>query len=132
MMTIWVWLAFIGGAWVHILYRANIKVKGPDQSITTYRAYFFFYGPVLLFRATIGGALYWMTFDPDLFANILRLMGWSTLSTIPALFPHTGVVALIAGLSIDSVLDFIAQKIPWFQNFLPPLTLTPNQEMRKS
>ena len=128
---IFLWSCFIVGAWLHILSKAFTKVHGPDQSINSYPAYFGYYWPVLLFRAGVGGALYWATFDPDFFANLLRLAGWSSLSIFPALFPHSAKVAFMVGLSIDSVLDTIAQHVAYFQNFLPPMTLVnPNLARR--
>jgi hypothetical protein len=120
---VWLWGWFIVGAWAHMFKRAYLKVTGPDHSVTTYTEYFDYFWPLLLFRAICGAALYGLTFYPDTFANVVRLMGWSSLGTIPSLFPHIWVVALVAGLSVDSLLDFISTKIPFLGGFIPPFTL---------
>lgn len=121
---VWLWFWFIGGESLNVLKRAYFKVSGADPAITTYKAYIVKYWPALVFRGVFGAGLYWLTFYPDAFSKIASIVHWN--ASIPSL-PQIAPVALFTGIGIDSILDFIASKIPLLQGQIPPLNGKPQQ-----
>jgi hypothetical protein len=116
MHMLWLWGWYIVGGLAGMFKRAYFKVEGPDTAVPTYRAYFGRYWPPLLFRALAGAAVYWLTFTPELLSSIIK---WVGLNYEVPVLPGYGVVALIAGLAIDSVLDMITTKVPGLQGQIP-------------
>lgn len=115
---LWLWLWFAVGEMMYVLKRAYFMVKGPSPTVTSYGTFFADFWPALIVRGMAGATIYWLTFYPDLIAKIASWVGLT--SPIPQL-PQIGVVALLAGLSADAVLDMLIAKIPFLGSWLPTI-----------
>lgn len=124
---VWVWFWFLFGMIIYMLKRAYYLVTGPNPVANNYRDFFARCWIPLLVRSVIDSAIFWLLFYPDLFNPIVAKVGFSFQLHSP--IPEFGVVGLLAGLSMDSVVDFAVTKIPllkdWLPQMPPPLKAAP-------
>lgn len=119
---IWLWLWFVIGMVVYVLKRAYYLVTGPNPVANSYPEFFRKCWIPLLVRFVVDSGIYWLTFYPDLLngaLSILSRFGWNVQLHSP--IPQYAVVALFAGLSIDSLVDFAVTKIPGIRDWLPQM-----------
>lgn len=114
------WLFFILGMSVYMLKRAYYLVKGPNPVANTYRQFIEVCWIPLLVRAVVDSCVFWFMFYPDILNPVISKLGlvWqlhSPMSDMP--WP----VALLAGLAMDSVVDFAVTKIPYVKDWLPQM-----------
>ena len=116
---VWLWLWFVVGAVVYMLKRMYYLVTGPNPVANSYKEFWIKCWIPLLVRFVIDSGVYWLTFYPDVFNAAIKGMGFSFQLHSPV--PQFGVVALFAGLSVDSIVDFAVTKIPYIKDWLPQM-----------
>lgn len=102
-----------------MLKRAYYLVTGPNPVANTYTEFIQKCWIPLLVRAVADSGIYWLTFYPDLFNAAIKGVGFTFQLHSP--IPEFGVVALFAGLFVDSVIDFAVTKIPYVKDWLPQM-----------
>jgi hypothetical protein len=109
------WLCFALGQATHILKRAGMAVRSPQNALRTRREYLRLHWDVLAVRALLSAALFWLLEGrPDLLAALPAIFG-----APPAELPLTGATALILGYFADSVMDWLVSRVPALQKELP-------------
>lgn len=116
---VWVWFWFLFGMFIYMLKRAYYLVTGPNPVATNYPEFIQRCWIPLLVRAVVDSSIYWLTFYPDVFNDLLNRVGISWQMHSP--LPEMGVVALIAGMSVDSIVDFAVSKVPYVKDWLPQM-----------
>lgn len=116
---VWVWGWFLFGMIIYMLKRAYYLVTGPNPVANSYKEFFVKCWIPLLVRMVMDSGIYWLTFYPDIFNQLISKVGFNFQLHSP--IPEYGVVGLLAGLSIDSVVDFAVTKIPYIKDWLPQM-----------
>jgi hypothetical protein len=116
---LWLWLWFLFGMFVYMLKRAYYLVTGPNPVANSYGQFVQRCWIPLFVRSVLDSGIYWLSFYPELFNQALTQMGisWQLHSAIP----QAGVVALFAGLFVDSVVDFLVSKVPYIKDWMPQM-----------
>lgn len=116
---VWLWFWFLVGMSVYMLKRAYYLVTGPNPVATNYTQFINRCWIPLLVRAVLDSGIYWLSFYPDILNSILSYFGVSF--QLHSAIPEFGVVALFAGLFVDSTVDFAVTKIPYVKDWLPQM-----------
>ena len=133
--TIWLYLWFYVGMFLYIMKRAYYLVTGPNPIASSYGEFFSRCWIPLLFRAAINGGIFAATFNAQLVAKGLTLMGWSNWADAVGLITQFAPVAFFFGVTSDVFTDMAISKIGWLKEFLPQMpgpipTPVPTPEQR--
>ena len=122
---LWLWLWFLIGISLFMLKRAYWGVYGPNPIGTSYANFFVRAWVPLLVRAFWDSLIFWVAFSPQLLANGLALLGWSSMSGVLGVITQFAPCAAGFGYLSDSVMDAITaiatKKIPALNGLLPPM-----------
>lgn len=116
---VWLWFWFLFGMVIYMLKRAYYLVTGPNPVANTYKEFIEKCWIPLLVRVVVDSGVYWLTFYPDILNDVIARFGFSFQLHSP--IPQFGVVALFAGLFVDSIIDFAVTKIPYLKDVLPQM-----------
>lgn len=116
---LWLWMWFMFGMMIYVLKRAYYLVTGPSPVANSYSEFFQVCWIPLLVRCVVDSGVYWITFYPDLLNGVVKAFGIDY--PLHSAIPQFGVVALFAGLFVDSIVDFAVTKIPFVKDWLPQI-----------
>jgi hypothetical protein len=122
---LWLWFWFEIGMAVFMLKRSYWGVFGPSPIGSSYGNYFQRCWAPLLVRFFWDSLIFWACFTPQLLAEGLSLLGWSSLAGYVAVITKFAVCAAGFGYLVDSILDttaaIVAKHVPLLSGMLPPL-----------
>lgn len=118
---LWLWLWFAVGTLLYILKRAYYLVTGPNPVATTYGQFFEKCWIPLLIRTGVDSGIFWACFTPQLLAQGLASLGWSSFSGVVALVTQFAVCAFFFGMGVDMITDMALSKLPVLKDFLPQM-----------
>jgi len=118
-MTLYFWLNYLLGAIIHILVRG--RSASQSKGYKTIDIWIRTYWVVLLARTILGGGLFalWVTGKGQVAAAMgAKLLGLEF--TIPNI-PVNGPTAFFFGYFVDSILDWLCNKVPFLRREIPQL-----------
>jgi hypothetical protein len=122
---LWLWAWFFIGMAIFMLKRSYWGVYGPSPIGSSYGNYFQRCWVPLLVRFFWDSLIFWICFTPQLLAEGLSLLGWSSLSGGVAVITKFAPCAAGFGYLVDSILDTVAaiaeKHVPFLSGVLPPL-----------
>lgn len=118
---LWLWFWFILGMVVYWIKRAYFLVTGPNPIANTYSQFLQRCWIPLVVRAFIDSLVFWILFTPELASKALTYVGWSSYGWAISLITQVAPIAAVFGLSIDVIVDFAVNKIPFVKDILPQM-----------
>lgn len=117
----WMWFWFLMGMLTYWAKRAYFLVTGPNPIANSYGQFIERCWIPLLVRSFLDSLVFWLLFSPGAADRLLAYLGWTSYGWAVSLITQVAPVGAVFGHTIDSIMDFAVNKIPWIKGILPQL-----------